>query len=170
MGREATILASAPTGEEQRLLRETKEERHNYYKCMVVDSILKNQLVSAFDNPYLSSLKNLYIGYATNTTQDLIQNLYTHYSRISATYMAAYKYRLLPPYNEEEPLERLIERINDCTEFAAASSEPVLETQLVRIANIIVSETGKHTKDCRVGGRRRINPGRTYRPTLSRQK
>ena len=59
------------------------------------------------------------------TTLELIQHLYTHYSRISATDMAASDGFIQFPYNAEEPLEGLIERLNDCTDFAAAASELV---------------------------------------------
>ena len=47
-----------------------------YNKCRTVDTALKNQLVSSFHDPYLSTLKKLYTGYATKTKMDLIQHLY----------------------------------------------------------------------------------------------
>ena len=44
--------------------------------------------------------------------------------------------------DSEEQLESLIERLNECAYFATAASEPVSETQLVRIAYGLVDETG----------------------------
>ena len=52
--------------------------------------------------------------------------------------------RLHAPYNAEEPLESLIERLNKCADFATAASELVSDTQLVRISYGIVSGTGNH--------------------------
>ena len=49
-----------------------------YDECRVVDTTLKNQLVFAFDDPYLSTLKNTYTRYAMKTTLELIQHLYSH--------------------------------------------------------------------------------------------
>ena len=37
-------------------------------------------------------------------------------------------------YNAEEPLKIPIERLNECADYSTAAREPVLETQLVRIA------------------------------------
>ena len=50
---------------------------------------LKNQLLAVFDDPYLSTLKNEYTGYATRSTMDIITHLYEHYTRISLSDMAA---------------------------------------------------------------------------------
>ena len=54
----------------------------------------------------------MYTGYATKTTLDLIQNLYSHYDCISATDMSDNNEQFLFPYNAEELLEGLIERLN----------------------------------------------------------
>ena len=80
---------------------------------------LKNQLVSAFDDSYLSTLKNVYIRYATKTTLELVDYLYSYFDRISATYMSANDKRLrflfkwiLCIVEEAEPLEGLIDILN----------------------------------------------------------
>ena len=63
--------------------------------------------------------------------------------------MAENDERLRASYNNEEPLEILIERLNECADFATASGKPVLETQLFRIAYGLVAETGKYPEDFR---------------------
>ena len=39
-----------------------------YDDCRTINTALNNQLVSSFDNPYLSTLKNEYMGYAKKKT------------------------------------------------------------------------------------------------------
>ena len=51
-------------------------------------TVLKNQFISIFEDPYLSTLKNPYTGYATKTTMELVQKIYLHYARISDTEMS----------------------------------------------------------------------------------
>ena len=63
--------------------------------------------------------------------------------------MAANDERLQASCNTEEPLEILIKRINECTDFATEAREPVSKTQLVRIAYGLVAETGQYPEDCR---------------------
>ena len=62
------------------------------------------------------------------TTLELIQHLYTHYSRISATDMAARDGFIQFPYNAEEPLEGLIERLNEWANFEADAIDMVSES------------------------------------------
>ena len=83
------------------------------------------------------------------STMDLIKHLYEHYTRISSMDMTVKNARLRVSYNAKEPLESLIERINECADFATADSEPVLEAQLVCIAYGMVAKTGKYPEDCR---------------------
>ena len=79
---------------------------------------------------------------------DLIQHLYSHYARISDTVILANDEQLRYPYNAEEPLEGIIDRINKCADFAMASSEPVSETKLIHIACGLVAETGQYPENC----------------------
>ena len=97
----------------------------------MIKTALNNQLVSVFEDPYPSTLKNEYTGYATKMMLELVQNLYFHYARISATEMSVNDKRLRSPYNAEDPPKGLIERLKECSNFAAASSAPVSEAQLV---------------------------------------
>ena len=59
-------------------------------------------------------------------------------------YTVANDNRLRTPYNKEDPLESLIERLNNCADLSTAASELVSETQLVCIAYGMVSDTGKY--------------------------
>ena len=46
------------------------------------------------------------------------------------------------PYNLKEPLETIIERLDECADFAVAMSEPVTDTQLVYVVYRIFPENG----------------------------
>ena len=74
----------------------------------MLDSALKNQILSTFNDPDLFMLKNMYTWYVTNTTLELIQHIYTHYARISVTYMSVNDECLQSLYNVEEPLKGII--------------------------------------------------------------
>ena len=87
-------------------------------------------------------LKNGYTGYATRWTMYLLTHLCKNYVRISPSDMAENDKRLLESYNTEEPLKSLIERLDECADFATAAGDPVSETQLARIAYVLVAETG----------------------------
>ena len=94
----------------------------------MVNNALNNHIICAFNDPYLTSLRNSFTGYATKTTLETIQHLETHYYLNSATDMPFNDERLRSLYNKEEPLEGPIKRLNKCADFVAAASEPVSET------------------------------------------
>ena len=96
-----------------------------YDECRTIDTALKNQPVSSFSDPYLSKLKNVYTGYATKSTMELITHLYKNYNRISATDITENNKRIRATYNAEEPLESLVESLNECADFVTAASELV---------------------------------------------
>ena len=114
--------------EEKRFHQEHTDQRRLYNEYRTVDSSLKNQLLAVFEEPYLSTPKNEYTGYAKRSIIDLIKDLYEHYARISLSDMAANNERLQAYYNAEEPLESLIERLNECADFATADGDPFLGT------------------------------------------
>ena len=82
-------------------------------------------LVSMFEDAYLSMLKNAHTGYATKSTLDLIRHLYLHCCRISATYMSVNEENLCFLYNMEDPLQGVIKILSECTNFIVAEVEPV---------------------------------------------
>ena len=88
-GKTAHVPAwTAPT-EEKRVLCKHTEYIRLYDEYRTFDAALKNQLLTVFDDPYMSTLKNGYTGYAKRSTMDLITHLYKKYARISPLYMAA---------------------------------------------------------------------------------
>ena len=63
--------------------------------------------------------------------------------------MAANDKRLRAPYNAEDPLNSLIERLNECADFVTACTKPVSETHMVRIAYVLVAEIDQYPEDWR---------------------
>ena len=74
---------------------------------------------------------------------ELLKHLYKNYAIISPLDMATNDEKLRALYNPEEPLESLIERLDECAYFATADGDILSETQLVRIAYVLVAETGQ---------------------------
>ena len=69
------------------------------------------------------------------------KHIYMNYSCISATDMAVNNKRLWFPYNSEEPVEILVERLNECADFTTAVRDPVTETHLTLIVYGLMAET-----------------------------
>ena len=74
--RTAHVPAWTLLTEEKRVLQEHTEQRRLYDKYRTVNSYLKNQLLTVFDNPFLYTINDEYTRYATRSTLDLIKHLY----------------------------------------------------------------------------------------------
>ena len=107
-GLSAQVPSWTPSTEKKRITRDHVKQRRLYDKYRTVDSALKNQLLTDFDNPYLATLKNESTGYTTRSTMDLLNHLYQHCAHISSTNMAENDKRVRASYNAEEPLGILI--------------------------------------------------------------
>ena len=79
---------------------------------------------------------------------DLATHIYAHYANISANDISENSKRLLSPYNAEDTLECLIQRLKKFSDFADSASELVTETKIVRIAYGLVTYMGQHPGDC----------------------
>ena len=58
----AHVPSCTPPGEYKRILHKYVERRRMYDKCRTVGASLNNQLGFSFNDPYLSTLKNVYTG------------------------------------------------------------------------------------------------------------
>ena len=101
-----------------------------YGELRAVCTALKNQLVYVFQDAYLLTLNNAYIGYATKSTLALLTHLYLNCTHISTTYMKDNYKKLRSPYNAEEPLEILFTRLNECAELPATAVDPFTDIQI----------------------------------------
>ena len=78
----------------------------------MVDTSIKNQIVSVFKDTYLSMLKSAYTWYATKTPLSLTTHLYSQYVCIPATDMFVNDKNIRYHYNAEEPLKGIIKILN----------------------------------------------------------
>ena len=65
----------------------------------MVNTALKNQIISVFEDPYLSMMINVYTDFSTKTKLDIFQHLCFQYTRISTIEMSVNDNSLHSPYN-----------------------------------------------------------------------
>ena len=119
-GRTPSIPAWETPFGKKALLCENAEKRQKYNECCKVDATLRDQLLTAFEDTYLSPLKNAFTGYSGATTLNLISQLYAHYVRILAIDLAENNRKLQETFNLDKPLKRLYTRLNECVDYATA--------------------------------------------------
>ena len=114
------------------------------------DRALKQQLLGAVDDMFVSALSDPHVGYANITTLQLLTHLYATYALITDGDLEENKENMGAAYDVNLPIETLFKRIEECVQFAAAGDTPFTAPQVVSTAFRIVQKTGMYADDCKV--------------------
>ena len=147
-GPEPTIPAGStgPIISDIRLQFANATRLHKQYDA--TDKALKQRLLGVVDNMFVRSLRNRHIGYANVTTLQLLTDLYTVYTKISAANLKNNTSRMKIPYDVNLPIETFFDQIEDAVEFASADNAPFIPVQVVNTAYNVIFSTGMFNDDC----------------------
>jgi hypothetical protein len=121
----APIIPAHATGPQIADLCRHHDVTANLYKEYdLTDKALKSLLISAVDETYVRSLRDKYIGYANITTLQMLTHLYTAYAKISESDLQANDEQMKVDYDVNQPIEVLINQIDDAVNMAAAANNP----------------------------------------------
>ena len=120
----------------------------------MTDKALKSLLVAAVDKTYIQSLQDKYIGYANVTTKEMLAYLYLAYAKISDGDLEDNDKRTRADYDVNQPMEVLIEKIDNVMDIAAAADNPYSVYQVVTAAYNLLFKTGMFADDCKMWRRR----------------
>jgi hypothetical protein len=122
----APIPNSIQTTEEALYDRETYKEallEYKQHRAMGIE--LKEQLITAIEYRYLKPLEVGKTGLASVTVGDMLQYLTDTYDEITLEDIHNNMEKLGAPWNPEEPILDLWERIKECQRFAAEGGYPI---------------------------------------------
>ena len=120
----------------------------------MTDKALKSLLIAAVDEAYIRSLWYRYIGYANITTKEMLAHLYLAYAKISDGELEDNDKRMRADYDMNQPMEVLIEKIDNSVDITAAADNPYSAEQMVTVAYNAVFKTGMFADDCKMWRRR----------------
>ena len=78
------------------------------------DRALKQQLLGAVDNMFISALADPHVGYANTTTLQILTHLYATYAQITDCDLEDNKETMAAAYDVNLPIETLFKRIEEC--------------------------------------------------------
>jgi hypothetical protein len=126
---------------------------HNYHN---VDQAIKKLIIKSFDDAYLNALSDEIMGYANCTSLQLLTQLLTYYAMIAPTELTQSYERLNTPYDPNQPIETLFQKIQDARAFAVAGGQPYGAAMIVNVAYTLVFNTGFLPNACRAWQSRAI--------------
>ena len=113
------------------------------------DKALKKILLESCPDLYLSAIKHPRTGYATVTTRQMLQHLWTTYGEITSADLDTNLTNLSKPWHPTTPIETLFLQIDDGLDFALAGESPIDNNTAVRITYNILFATGLFELACR---------------------
>jgi hypothetical protein len=88
---------------------------HTYHN---VDQAIKNFIIESFEDAYLNALSDEIVGYDNCTSLQLLTHLLTYYAMIAPTELTQNYERHNTPYDPNQPIETLFQKIQDAQAFA----------------------------------------------------
>jgi hypothetical protein len=146
-------MTTAVITELTRLHREATQVYRTYHN---VDQEIKKMILEAFDDAYLNALSKEVVHYANCTSLDLITHLLTFYAMIEPTELTQNYERLTTPYDPNQPIEMLFQKIQDAWAFAVAGGHPYGAAMIVNVAYTLVFNTWLFQDACRAWQSRAI--------------
>ena len=113
------------------------------------DKALQKILLTTVDEIFIRSLRHKYVGYGLATTRTILDHLYITYANISSADLQENDAVFCTPYNINQPIETLFDRIEICGDYVAAGNTPYSLEQVLGIAFQLVYQTGLFVDDCK---------------------
>jgi uncharacterized protein YukE len=138
-------MTAAVIAETTRLHKEATQVYRTYHN---VDQAIKKLIIELFDDAYLNALSDEILGYANCTSLQLLTHLLTYYAMIAPTKLTQNYERLNTPYDPNQPIETLFQKIQDAQSFAVAGGQPYGAAMIVNVAYTLVFNMGLFPDAC----------------------
>ena len=113
------------------------------------DKALRKILLSTVDEMFIRSLPHKYVRYGLTTTRTILDHLYTSYANIYSADLLENDSVFCTPYDINQPIETLFDRVENCGDYAAAGNNPNSLKQVIGIAFQLVYQTDLFVDNCK---------------------
>jgi hypothetical protein len=122
-----------------RLEYNTAVEAYEFY--LLMQSMLKAQIIAAVDHIVIKALEYPWFGFATVSTYQLLTHLITTCSKVLSVHCQKNLVHLAAPWDPSELLLTLWSRVKTCKAVAAAGNVPFRDTQVISIILNVLTNT-----------------------------
>jgi hypothetical protein len=139
------IIPPNNTEAQIRVLKDAHKLRLATFKEVTgVEQALKQQIIKAVDNTYLTAIRNRQTNSLTGTVQQIINHLLDTYGRITPTMIDDYEQNLKSlTYDPASPIDNIFNAVEDLMEYAELATQPYTQRQAVAKAYTIINKTGR---------------------------
>ena len=113
------------------------------------DTELNTLLLQSVDEIYYLHLRNETVGYASITTKDILDHLYTTYGRITAAVLSQNDAHIFTPLDPGSPIMSLFGKFESSMSMSEAGKVGYSYEQVIYIEFYTMFQIGLYTEDCR---------------------
>ena len=131
-------------------LRANKEKLRQFDEYNVVMQALRKQIVDTVEEKYIMSMRNKYTRYNSVHPKALLKYLFDTYGKITPEDVIENERKFTEEWDGDEAFEVVIERINNCIDFAIEAESAYSHKQIMNHALTIVAKTGLYADDLKI--------------------
>ena len=130
---------------------------------------LRTQIVDTVEEKFIISLRNKYTRYSSVHPKDLLAYLFETYGKITPEDVIANEKKLIEDWDGNEAFEVIIERVNNCIDFANEAGSDYTDKQIMDRVFVIVANMGLYADDLKIwkNVRRMRNRGQNFKNLCS---
>ena len=129
---------------------QTEQARHNeqvrhFNECNNVEQALRQQIVKAIDNAYLTALRNRQTNTIDVSIPVIIDYLFSNHGRVTPAMLHHEEMSVKEMFYEPtHPIDVIFNKVEDPSDLSIAARADYTEQQLINIAYVIINSTGKY--------------------------
>ena len=129
---------------------QTTQNRYNdqvklFNECNNVEQALRQQIVKAVDDAYLTALRNHLTNTIDATIPVILDYLFTNHGRVSPGMLQAEEKAVKEMhYDITHPIDVIFNKLEDLNDLSIATRADYTETQLINIVYVIINNTAKY--------------------------
>ena len=135
-------------------LRANTEKIRQFDEYNVIMQALRKQIVDTVEENFIMSLRNMYTRYSSVHPKDLLAYLFETYGKITPEDVIANEKKLIEDWDGNEAFEVIIERVNNCIDFANEAGRDYTDKQIMDRVFVIVANTGLYADDLKIWKKR----------------
>ena len=129
---------------------QTVQARHNeqvrlFNECNNLEQALRQQIVKAIDDAYLTALRNRQTNTIDVSIPVIIDYLFSSHGRVTPA-MLHHEEKTVKEmfYDPTHPVDVIFNKVEDLSDLSVAARADFTEQQLINIAYVIINNTGKY--------------------------
>ena len=135
-----------PKGDDSTATEDTYyEDSRKLRDYNAMESMLKQQLLAAFDTTFISSIEDAEVGFGLVTSKEILALLISEYGTVTLDDLDRNTEVLNEPWNSEQPIRLLWDRIKECQRIASEGGDKITDKMAMYTALKLLDATGLYS-------------------------